>query len=124
MTAIKRLIQREGQDATITEYSSSGENRFGNPTDRTETTTDTKALVDLKGPDHSITVQGERVAVDAEILIPKDVDLTVPQKGDGEEYPVIEVGPRGGTREKFRIHKRSIHGVLDGGALLFCQSQN
>lgn len=96
--AMRRFIEREGRDATLYESSLSGEDSWKDATADDTTTTATKALVRYRGRESvTITVAGEKVEVEAEVVVP-DTLAVDPEAND--RRPEIEVG---GTR--FKIWK-------------------
>lgn len=91
--AYRRFIRSEGRDATLREFATSGEDDWGDPTAVVETTTETSALVRYRGgQDLTVTAGGERVEIDAEIVVPDDV--SVPDPPTSEHRPELDVGGR------------------------------
>lgn len=87
-----RHIRREGRDAELREVSESGEDDWGDSTRAIVSTTPTSAIVRQRGSDQStITVAGEKVQVDVDLLVPSGLEVD-PEAEDSR--PRIRVGGR------------------------------
>lgn len=91
MTATERLLRKRGSDATIRTYTSSGTDSYGDPDWTVDTSTSTKAIVELPNRTDPVvvTISGEERQVDAVIWVPSE-DAVDPTSED--RPPQVEVG--------------------------------
>lgn len=112
--AIRRFVEREGQSATLREFSPTGTDDYNDPTDQSATTTSTTAVVEeLRNPRTITTPSGEEVTVERRMIVPDTLSVD-PEAS--ELRPQIEVGGH-----SYKIWAVDPDGVMDGVQALLVQ---